>query len=64
MGRSHGDPRLCMNDEADWWEVGKNMVTRVHNMPRKSLFNMDNFYNGEPCPVHVKRLSPWSAQPR
>ena len=57
MGRSHGDPRLCMNDEADWWEVGKNMVTRVHNMPRKSLFNMDDFYNGEPCPVHVKRLS-------
>ena len=58
MGHGDGDPRFRMNEEEnDWWEIGKNRVTRVHNVPRKRLFNADDFYHDDPCPVHMKRLS-------
>ena len=45
------------DDEGDRWELGRNTVTRIHNMPRKNFFSADEFYSAGPCPVHVKRLS-------
>jgi hypothetical protein len=55
----HGHPGLHVMDdeeEIDWWEVGKNTVSRIHNIPRKRLFNVNDLYQGDPCPVHVRRL--------
>jgi hypothetical protein len=38
--------------------VGKTTVMRIHNIPRKQLFYVDEFYKGDPCPVHMKQLGP------
>ena len=42
----------------DEWVVGKTTVMRIHNIPRKQLFYVDEFYKGDPCPVHMKQLGP------
>ena len=42
---------------ADKWQVDGHHVTRVHHVPRKVLFCLDELYNvPDPCPVHVHRL--------
>ena len=50
-----GGTEPSLNDER---VVGKTTVMRIHNIPRKQLFYVDEFYKGDPCPVHMKQLGP------
>ena len=56
MGRSDGCEGRCVADE---WQVDGQDVTRVHHVPRKMLFCLEEFFNvPDLCPVHVHQLCP------